>query len=332
MESKVISELLLRLDIHPVLIDIGSSGGPPDIWEKIARHSIYVGFDPSQGETQEQGQGRFYKAIIVNKAVTSEKKTDEVLFYFTKSPSCSSTLKPDAKSLSQYLFADLFVVEKKGAVLATSLDSVLEQFSLSRVDWFKTDSQGIDLRLFNSLRDQVRCRVLAIDIEPGLIDAYVGEDLFVDAHREITQSGFWLSNLEVNGAVRFRRATYHTLGGFTKDGSYELVEKTLKKSPAWCEARYLRTIESLASGNFGKPDYVLLWIFALLDEQVGFAADLTIAYEATFGKDAVSEMMRDEIRLRLRKPGQAVLFSAAKYLLPAGTKRRIKKYLKGLLQ
>lgn len=328
-ESKVISELLSRLDIHPVLIDIGSSGGPPDIWDSIARNSIYVGFDPGQERTRELGQGRFYKTIIINEAVTGKKGTDKVLFYFTKSPLCSSTLRPDTESLSQYLFADFFVVEREETVLATLLDSVLDRLSLSRVDWFKTDSQGIDLRLFNSLRDQIRGRVLAIDIEPGLIDAYVGEDLFVDAHRDLTQSGFWLSNLEVNGAVRLRRSTCHT---FNKDGSYELLEKTLKKSPAWCEARYLRTIESLACGDFGKPDYVLLWIFALLDNQVGFAADLTIEYESTFGKDAVSETMRDEVRQRLRRAGLPMLFSAAKYLLPSQTRRQIRRYLKGFLQ
>ena len=61
----------------------------------------------------------------------------------------------------------------------------MDRLSLSGIDWLKTDSQGTDLRIFNSLRPEVRSRVLAIDIEPGLIDAYVGEDLFVDAHKEL---------------------------------------------------------------------------------------------------------------------------------------------------
>jgi FkbM family methyltransferase len=332
LESHAISDLLSGLDIHPVLIDIGASGGPPEIWEPIARYSNYVGFDPSHEKTQELEQDRFYKAIVVNRAVTGEKQTDRVPFYLTKSPSCSSTLRPDAKSLSQYLFSDLFVVEREDTVFATSLDSVLEGFSLSRVDWFKTDSQGIDLRLFKSLRDPVRSGVLAIDIEPGLIDAYEREDLFVDAHRELTQGGFWLSNLEVRGAVRFRRASCDALSELIPNHRYEYLERSLKKSPAWCEARYLRTIESVACGQFSKREYVLLWIFALLDDQVGFTADLTIEYEKAFGKDATSEMMRDEIRRRLTKRGHAFLSSTAKHLLPGAARRRIKKYLRDLLQ
>jgi len=212
------------------------------------------------------------------------------------------------------------------------LDSVLHQFSLPRVDWFKTDSQGTDLRLFKSLSDPVRAGVLALDIEPGLIDAYQSEDLFIDAHRELTRDGFWLSNLQVRGAVRLRRASCEALSGLIPNSEYEHLERKLKKSPAWCEARYLRTIESLASGQFSRREYVLLWIFALLDDQLGFTADLTIEYERAFGSDGISARMRDEIRRRLTKRKHAFLSLTAKHLLPGGARRHIERYLRELLQ
>jgi FkbM family methyltransferase len=332
LQSRAIGDLLSELDIHPVLIDIGAAGGPPEIWEQIARYSNYVGFDPTHEKTQELEQGRFYKAIVVNKAVTGDKQTDTMQFFLTKSPSCSSTLRPDAKSLSQYLFSDLFTIEREATVFTTSLDSVLQQFSLPRVDWFKTDSQGTDLRLFKSLADPVRSGVLALDIEPGLIDAYQSEDLFIDAHRELTRGGFWLSNLEVRGAVRLRRASWEALNGSIPNNGNNYLESTLKKSPAWCEARYLRTIESLACGEFTRREYVLLWIFALLDDQLGFTVDLTFAYEKAFGSDGISARMRDEIRRRLTKRKHAFLSSTAKHILPSGARRRIAKYLRELLQ
>ena len=205
MKNKVFNRLLSELNIHPVLVDIGASDAPPKIWESIAQHSIYVGFDPDLREIYEVPESCFYKAIIVNEAITSHKESNEVLFYLTRSPFCSSTLKPDSESLSNFLFSDLFVVEREVRVRATTLDSVIERLSLPCVDWLKTDSQGTDLRIFNNLRDDIRSRVLAIDIEPGLIDAYIGEDLFVDAHRDLTQNGFWLSTLNIDGAVRMRR-------------------------------------------------------------------------------------------------------------------------------
>src|SRR3989338_9502860 len=105
-----------QTDIRPVLIDIGSAGAPPWIWKHIRRYSTYVGFDPDSKETSEIQGGSFYKTITVNKAIESGKQSDEVLFYFTKSPHCSSTLKPDTGSLSNYLFSDLFTVETESKV------------------------------------------------------------------------------------------------------------------------------------------------------------------------------------------------------------------------
>src|SRR5450759_4752197 len=176
--NDTISRLLAQLDAHPVLLDIGASGAPPRIWDAIASRSIYVGFDPDSREMREISNGHYQKAIIVNEAVVAA-EANEVSFYLTRSPFCSSTLPPDPGALSDYLFSDLFAVERQAKVRATTFNSLFDRLGLSAVDWFKTDTQGTDLRLFNSLRPGIRDRVLAVDIEPGLIDAYIGEDLFV---------------------------------------------------------------------------------------------------------------------------------------------------------
>ena len=328
MRSKVVNHLLSKLDIHPVLIDIGASGAPPEIWEEIAQHSIYVGFDPDLRDLHEVSDSPFYKEIIVNEAITSGEGSNEVLFYFTKSPHCSSTLKPDSDSLSHYLFSDLFIVEKEAKFRASSLNSIMERLSLSRIDWFKTDSQGTDLQIFNSLRDEIRSRVLAVDIEPGLMDAYIGEDLFVDAHRDLTKNGFWLSNLTVHGAVRMKRSTLSKVTAFNKDITCDFIEKTVRNSPGWVNARYFRTIEWLAQGDFAKRDYVLLWIFALLDNQLGFAIDTGIEYEKVFGNDEVSQVMKDEPILLIKRSHQMMRFAAAaKSILPIRIKRWLKKFI-----
>lgn len=76
--------LVSTLDIHPILIDIGASGAPPAIWEEIAQHSTYVGFDPDRKDIQEVPGSGFYRAIIVDEAITSEGGSNETLFYLTK--------------------------------------------------------------------------------------------------------------------------------------------------------------------------------------------------------------------------------------------------------
>jgi hypothetical protein len=283
--------ILNTLNKQPVLVDIGASGEPPPIWRSIAQYSVYVGFDPDQRELREISNGQFAKAIIINEAVTSEQGQNEVHFYLTRSPYCSSTLRPDTEALKNYLFSDLFVVENGVSVRATSLNAAIDRLGLDTVDWFKTDSQGTDLRLFESLRDDIRNRVLAVDIEPGLIDAYRGEDLFVNAHRKLVSQGFWLSKLDVQGVVRLRRSTLQDMVQCHPKFKDIRVDRAIRRSPGWCEARYLRTLESFNEQDVVSRDYVLLWVFAMMERQWGYAMDIAKTYEQRFGQNSVSSQL-----------------------------------------
>lgn len=318
-----------------MLIDVGSSGATPEVWEPIARHSVFVGFDPDLREIYETSEGHFHQSVTINEAITSDKERDKIVLYLTKFPYCSSTLPPDLKSLSNFLFSDFFAVEREERVRATTLDAVLERLSLARIDWLKLDTQGTDLRIFNSLKDETRSRILAVDIEPGLIDAYMGEDLFVDSHQSLTRQGFWLSNLNMGGAVRMSAGVLDQITTTHPDITRAFVEAHLKKSPGWCEARYLRSIESLRDAGLTGREYVLLWVFALLDAQLGFALEVALEYERAFGRSGVevATSMKDETvalirheRRRARRPGLDM--ARVKSLVPARTKRWIKKLTK----
>ena len=72
MGKRIANHLLSNLDIHPVLIDIGASGARPEIWEDIARHSIYVGFDPDDRYLQEVENCPYYREIMVDEALTDD--------------------------------------------------------------------------------------------------------------------------------------------------------------------------------------------------------------------------------------------------------------------
>ena len=322
--STAIDRVLTTLDIHPILVDVGASGEPPRIWAPLIRQAVYVGFDPDLRETRQLPSGSFYRGFILNQAVTSDPQGDQIEFYLTRSPFCSSTLEPDSPSLSNYLFADLFAVEKRVSVKATRLDGVLDSLHLPCIDWLKLDSQGTDFRLFNSLRPETRSRVLALDVEPGLIDAYRGEDLFIDTHRELTHSGFWLSNLSVQGAVRMRRAALEQMLAVDKSLTHDRVEKSVRASPGWLEARYLRTLEWMARHNLRQREYALLWVLALLDGQFAFAFDLILDWERNWGASDLSESMKAEAVSRIkRSPRYRV--AQIRSLLPRGLKRWLRR-------
>jgi FkbM family methyltransferase len=290
-------DLLTTAKIHPVLVDIGASGGAPAIWKSIASLSTYVAFDPDLRDMAQSFGGEFHRRIVFNKAVTDDALSADVEFNLTAYPHCSSALTPNMEGLKDYAFQEYFATERKVRVPAITLGAVLQQTELSRIDWMKIDTQGTDLRLFTSLSDGVRSRMLALDVEPGLINAYQGEDLFVDAHRHLTQHGFWLSNLNIGSTARIRKST---LAELVPNPSMRqaFAHRAIKKSPAWAEARYMREIDLLADPNA----YALLWTFAMIDRQAGFALDVALDYQRTFGADKWFEIMNRISRAHMRLP------------------------------
>jgi hypothetical protein len=321
---RAIDKVLTAANIQPVLVDIGASGAPPPVWKPIARRAVYVGFDPDRRELHDVPDGAYARSVIVNQAVTDAPGRSDINFYLTHSPFCSSTLRPDTGSLSDYLFSDLFVVEREAAVPASTLGTVLAGLGIRTVDWFKTDSQGTDLRLFRSLPDDMRERVLAVDVEPGLIDAYQGEDLFVDAHREFLRQGFWLSSLAVKGSVRMRRATLAALSACRPALKESEICRAVQPSPGWCEARYLRTLGSLGGRDAGERDYLVLWVFALLDRQPGFALDLALDYRRVFGDGDNAAVLWEEPQRLMRQFTMRKAWASCKSLAPGALKRFVK--------
>jgi hypothetical protein len=310
------NDLLALANIHPILADIGAAGGAPRIWGPIAPQSIYVGFDPDLRDMTDSTGGEFHRRFVLNKAVTSDPSLNAVEFHLTAYPHCSSTLAPDLSSLSHYSFCDYFTTNSRVKVPAITLDDTLALLRLNHIDWMKLDTQGTDLRLFQSLNESARSRVLALDVEPSLVDSYQGEDLFVDTQAYLSRNGFWLSNLNIGRVARIRKST---LQAIVPNSSVQQIfaHRKMTKSPVWCEARYLRTLDWLEKTGCGRREYALLWTFAMLDKQFGFALDIALEYRKLFGPDSWAELMQRRAAAHLKVPPQYVLIAAAKRILPA---------------
>src|SRR5215831_19114832 len=80
---------------------------------------------------------KFYQTRLIHEAITEDQAASEVPFYLTRSPYCSSRLKPNSRSLASFLFSDLFEVERETQVRATSLNAALGRLNLPTVDWIK---------------------------------------------------------------------------------------------------------------------------------------------------------------------------------------------------
>ena len=134
---KKILENELFIKHPPVLIDIGASGFINKKWKSLAKYSICIAFDADDRDMQyiKTDKSDWKNLIIVNKIVTNEVKKQKK-FYLTKSPHCSSFLKPNMESLNNWAFTELFDMERVTRLDTTDIPTILDEYSINYVDWF----------------------------------------------------------------------------------------------------------------------------------------------------------------------------------------------------
>ncbi len=284
-------------DNPPVLVDIGASGEISPKWKSIAKQSICICFDADSREfgfvVKESSE---YKKLYVYNAVVTDRAEPEVDFYLTKFPYCSSTLKPDSQRLADWYYSDLFEVEKKIKLNSVTLKYIMEELKIPKVDWFKTDSQGTDLRLFKSLGEDVVSRVLAAEFEPGILDSYEGEDKLYSVIQYMDDHQFLMSDIKIG---RFDRISRDVMKSAFSEVEEKLLKRLFKGAPGYAEVTYLNSFRE--NDIFDKRDFLLGWVFATLENQHGFAIEIARKGLANFKDTLFEELVRDSVkRIRSR--------------------------------
>lgn len=268
----------------PVLVDIGASGDLPQEWRLLAPYSICVAFDADTRDfvvsaSENAGWNKLY---LLNRLVAAE-ATDEVDFYLTRSPHCSSTLKPNLGALKPWAFSGLFEVERVVKLSAINLHDVLVTIGLDYVDWYKTDSQGTDLRIFNSLPNRILEKILAAEFEPGIIDAYMGEDKLHQLMAYMDKQPFWVSHMTIKGSQRIDLDELNLLSNLQQ----RHIGAFLKTAPGWCEISYINTLRNI---DMSCREYLLAWVFSTIKGEHGFGL-----YVARNGAIKFQEPLFDEL-------------------------------------
>jgi FkbM family methyltransferase len=275
----------------PVLVDVGAAGGVHPAWRRIARHAIGVGFEPDAREAAPLGdaQRQFKRWIFCpGLAVAETPPGGQATLHLTRSPQCSSTLRPRTGVLGEFAFAELFEVEETRAFPATTLRDALAAQGVDRVDWLKCDTQGLDLRLFRSLPPEWRAQLLAVEFEPGLINAYEGEDQLADVLAAMKAEPFWLAELVVGRTPRGRPALLASQLGV---GAVRWVRRLGPTAPAWANAKFLRD-PAQATETLDRRALLLSWVFATLASQPAGALAAAEAGKLRFGGELFAEMAK----------------------------------------
>jgi hypothetical protein len=275
----------------PVLVDVGASGAIHAYWKTIAPFAICLAFDADDRELhiEEKANSSFKKLLVFNSLVHPTTRGD-LDFYLTKSPYCSSALEPDTAALGAWAFSDKFTVERKISLKSILLSDAMERAGIDYVDWFKTDSQGLDLNLFLSFPESVRDKILIAEFEPGIIDAYKGEDKLFKTLEYMSAQPFWLAELQLKGS---QRISGEELDQLTKNPlKKKLISFSLKSAPGWGEMLYMNTLASIEN----ERELLLAWVMATVIEQHGFAIEV-----ARKGLTATTQPLFRELLLASQK-------------------------------
>jgi len=232
-------------------------------------------------------------------------------FYLTESPYCSSILEPENEKLKSTSHSNLFNIIKTKKIKSVSLRKVLSEIGITKVDWFKTDAQGIDLRLFKNLDEKMQNKTIVAEFEPGFIDAYKDEDKVKDVLEYMGYKNFWVSEFIPRGVPKIPFDLIQTK--FKNDYLKRKLRFGLKPAPGWASITYFNSFGN--KDNFGLREYIIGWLFASLEGHHSFA--LTIAHNGIqlFNNDLLKELENYSIH-QIKK---GIIFNSLT--------RKIKKYL-----
>jgi hypothetical protein len=287
--DRIMAEPELR-ESPPVLVDVGAAGGVHPAWRRIARHAIGVGFEPDAREAAPlaAAQRQFARWIFCRGLAVPQATADgQQALHLTRSPQCSSTLRPRPVALGEWAFAEFFDVTETRTLPATTLAAALAEQKLGRVDWLKCDTQGLDLKLYLSLPEEWRARMLAVEFEPGLTDAYEGEDKLADVLTAMAREPFWLAELTVGRTPRGRPALLAERLGL---GAVPWVRRLGPGAPAWANARFLRDVAARPE-TLDRRGHLLAWVFAAITGQHGYALTVAATGAQRFGGELFGAMM-----------------------------------------
>ena len=154
-------------------------------------------------------------------------------------------------------------------IKATNLAKVMKELEIKSFDWFKTDSQGTDLRLFKSIGETLIPKIIVAEFEPGFLNSYLGEDKMHSVLSYMDKFNFWLSDIKVRG---FRRIKPHYKNESFKNIEKNIFSKCLKQSPGWAELTYINAISE--EEDFSEREFYLSWVFSTILRQHGHALDI----------------------------------------------------------
>jgi len=191
-------------EIPFVVVDCGARqfSIDPNVSESFPR-VVIIGFEADAEECARlnrlhEGRCKFFPVAV------GDRQGKRNLFV-TRSPECSSFLRPNMDFLSRFTEGEAAAeVVETTLVPVVSLDQYLPEMGITHIDLLKLDVQGAELDILRGSRGFLQSDVLAIHVEVEFSEMYQGQPLFADVDAYIRDFQFTLFDLS---RVRYRRKT-----------------------------------------------------------------------------------------------------------------------------
>jgi FkbM family methyltransferase len=301
MIDRLAATLIEQRELQFTLMDIGASGQIYRPFRPLIGSATYVGFDPDLRDMQVESHGD-QRRIVLNKAVTADADREEVTFYLTAAPHCSSTLEPDPEAVGQWPYAPGFTVERTVDVPAMTMEDALREAKISHIDWLKIDSQGTDARIIRSIPRSALDQLLICDSEPGMYHHYRDSDLISTVHDLMVAEGFWLADIHLQTQPRVSAESYEELlrrasGVLGRN----LLRRSLRRAPTAPELRYIRTIESAVALGYNFEQFLRLFVIAVQTGNSEFGFDIARTLESRFPSESSGLNISERTARQIRK-------------------------------
>lgn len=173
-----------------VVVDIGAAGGVTEIQglgPLCEIHAVEPRMDAFRDLEKTNTKRSYAKLFSYDKGLA--KIAGMHTLYVTTTPEASSLYRPNAPLIKRWRRDGAFDVVSEVQIDCITLEQMLAQAGISRVDLIKMDTQGSELDILLSARDYIG-KISIIKCELEFVELYESQPLFDDVVRELSQRGF----------------------------------------------------------------------------------------------------------------------------------------------
>lgn len=173
------------------LIDVGARGGIDKRWEPYYNLLEVRAFEPDPEECTALNSKQYPYAIKFIPVALGAQDGKQATLFVCRNPGCSSLLPPNQELCLRYPYGEYMEVVSKKEIKIKRMDIVCRHFE---PDVIKIDTQGTELDILIGSGRLLDC-ALAVELEVGFVQQYIGQVLFSEVDSFMRQQGFTLRGL-----------------------------------------------------------------------------------------------------------------------------------------